>query len=71
MGRAVVKLEVDAERCMGHGRCYTVAPDLLTYDEEGFVSIRGQVIDVPADQLEAAREAERSCPEQAPRLIAD
>jgi ferredoxin len=42
-----VKLTVDAERCMGHGRCYTVAPDLLTYDEEGFVSIRGQVIDVP------------------------
>jgi ferredoxin len=64
-----VKMTVDADRCMGHGRCYTVAPDLLTYDEEGFVTIRGQVIDVPPDQLEAAKEAVESCPEQAPALI--
>jgi ferredoxin len=64
-----VKLTVDADRCMGHGRCYSVAPDLLTYDEEGFVSIRGQTIDVPEDQIEAAREAVESCPEEAPALI--
>ena len=63
-----MKLTVDFDRCMGHGRCYTVAPDLLTYDEEGFVTIRGQTIDVPDDQLEAAREAVESCPEQAPAL---
>jgi ferredoxin len=62
-------MTVDADRCMGHGRCYTVAPDLLTYDEEGFVTIRGEVIDVPPDQLEAANEAVESCPEQAPALI--
>lgn len=66
-----MRLRIDGERCTGHGRCYTVAPDLLTYDEEGFVSIRGQTIDVPEDQLDAAREAEMSCPEQAPRLIPD
>jgi ferredoxin len=71
MGGNGVKLTIDAERCTGHGRCYTVAPDLLTYDEEGFVSIRGHTIDVPEDQLDAAREAEMSCPEQAPRLITD
>jgi ferredoxin len=71
VGGGVVKLTVDADRCMGHGRCYAVAPDLLTYDEEGFVSIRGRVIDVPEDQLDAAREAEMSCPEGAPQLIAD
>ena len=63
-----MKLTVDFDRCMGHGRCYAVAPDLLTYDEEGFVTIRGQTIDVPDDQLEAAREAVESCPEQAPAL---
>jgi len=65
-----MKLTVDAERCTGHGRCYTVAPDLLTYDEEGYVSIRGEVIDVPEDQFDAALEAELSCPEQALRRIA-
>ena len=66
-----MRLTVDADRCMGHGRCYAVAPDLLSYDEEGFVTIRGQVIDVPEDQLEAAREAVESCPEEAVHLIED
>ncbi len=66
-----MKLTVDADRCMGHGRCYTVAPDLLTYDEEGFVTIRGVVIDVPEDQVEQAREAVESCPEQAVVAIED
>ena len=35
-------LSIDADKCMGHGRCYSVAPDLLTDDEEGFVAQRGQ-----------------------------
>ena len=42
---------------------------LLSYDEEGYVTIRGQTIDVPADQVEAAEDAEGTCPEQAIRLI--
>jgi ferredoxin len=60
-----VKLTVDNEMCTGHGRCYTVAPDLLEYDDEGFVSIRGQTIEVPAGQESAARDAALSCPEGA------
>jgi ferredoxin len=66
-----VKLKVDADECMGHGRCYGIAPDLLSYDDEGYVSIRGQTIDVPADQVELAREAEDTCPEGAILLIED
>jgi ferredoxin len=54
---------------MGHGRCYSVAPELLTYDEEGFVTIRGVVLEVPDEQIEAAKEAVESCPEQAPMII--
>jgi ferredoxin len=69
MGGRVVKITVDADRCMGHGRCYSVAPELLTYDEEGFVTIRGVVLEVPDDQIEAAKEAVESCPEQAPMII--
>ena len=64
-----MRLAVDAERCTGHGRCYTVAPDLLAYDDEGYVSIRGGAIDVPTDQVAAAREAASSCPEQAIQLL--
>ena len=67
-----MKLEVNAELCRGHGRCYTVAPDLLEDDDdEGFVTVRGQIIDVPDDQADAARNAAGSCPESAIQLIDD
>ena len=54
---------------MGHGRCYQMAPDLLSYDDEGYVTIRDHTIDVPPDQLEAAEDAEGTCPEQAITLL--
>jgi ferredoxin len=66
-----VRLNIDPAECMGHGRCYRIAPDLLSYDDEGYVSIRGQDIDVPADQIEFAREAEGSCPEGAIIVLDD
>ncbi len=64
-----MRLAVDGKGCMGHGRCYLLAPDLLTDDDEGFVTIRDQTIDVPADQVEAAEEAAGTCPEQAITLL--
>jgi ferredoxin len=66
-----MRLHVDAAECTGHGRCYRIAPDLLSDDDEGYVSIRGQTIDVPADQVELAREVEGTCPEGAIILIED
>jgi ferredoxin len=66
-----VRLAVDGPSCMGHGRCYQVAPDLLTFDDEGYVTIRDATIAVPADQLEAAEDAAGTCPEQAISLIPD
>jgi ferredoxin len=71
MGGEGVKIFIDEDQCTGHGRCYRLAPDLLTYDDEGYVTIRGQAIDVPQDQVEFAQEAEGTCPEGAIRLIAD
>lgn len=59
------KLSVDENRCTGHGRCYTVAPDLLSDDEEGFVTLRGASMDVDDAQLADAAEAEAACPERA------
>ena len=64
-----MKITVDGAQCMGHGRCYRIAPDLLTYDDEGYVTIRDQVLEVPEDQVEAAEEAEATCPEEAISLI--
>ena len=66
-----MKMSVDGEQCMGHGRCYRLLPDLLSYDDEGYVTIRGETIEVPEHLHELAEEAEGTCPEGAIRLIAD
>ena len=49
--------------CQGHGRCYTLAPQLLSSDDEG------DPIDVPDDLRELAEEVEGTCPESAISLI--
>jgi ferredoxin len=64
-----MKLIIDGASCMGHGRCYRIAPDLLTYDDEGYPQIRDELIDVPDDQVEAAEDAAGTCPEEAISLI--
>jgi len=66
-----MKLTIDAGLCRGHGRCYNLAEDLLTDDDEGFVTARGQIVDVPEDQEEDARNAAASCPEGAITLLED
>jgi ferredoxin len=59
-------IEADADRCTGHARCYLfAAPDLLTEDDEGFVSLRGHRMVVPTEQIQAANAAQVSCPERA------
>ena len=58
------KLRIDPKRCVGHGRCYDVAPALFAPgDDEG----RARVLaaEVSDDQLELARLAVNSCPEAA------
>ncbi len=64
-----MRLKVDADQCTGHGRCYTLAPQLLAPDDEGYVTIRGGEIDVPPDLLGLADEIAGTCPEGAITLI--
>jgi ferredoxin len=60
-----VYILIDADRCMGHGRCYSVADGLLSDDEEGFVAQRGQCWEVPDGLLAQAEDAVDACPEGA------
>jgi ferredoxin len=64
-------MAVDGEQCMGHGRCYRLLPELLSCDDEGFVTIRDQSIEIPDELLDLAEEAEGSCPEGAISLITE
>jgi ferredoxin len=58
-------LSVDENRCTGHGRCYTVSPDLLSDDEEGYVTLRGSSMEIGDSQLASAERAVAACPERA------
>jgi ferredoxin len=58
-------LRINPDKCTGHGRCYSVAPDLLSDDEQGFVAERGTDVIVPENLLDQAYEAENACPELA------
>jgi len=62
----VTQVCVDADRCEGHGRCYTLAPDVFDADEVGHAVV---LVENVAGDLEAqAVEAEKNCPEAAIKL---
>jgi len=59
-----VKVQIDPERCQGHGRCYDLAPSLFGDDEEGYGQVLGDGT-VSPDQERNARLAVVNCPEHA------
>jgi ferredoxin len=59
----VSRVCVDADRCEGHGRCYTLAPDVFDADEVGHAVVL--VENVSGDLEPQAIEAEKNCPEAA------
>jgi ferredoxin len=65
---ALVKLQIEADLCQGHGRCYDLAPGLFGEDEEGYGKVLADGV-VPLGNEQDARRAELNCPEQAIRLI--
>ncbi len=64
-----MKLQISTA-CQGHGRCYTLAPQMLSSDDEGYVTIAGgDPIDVPEELVELAGDVQGTCPENAISLI--
>jgi ferredoxin len=59
-----VKIQIDPERCQGHGRCYDLAPSLFGDDEEGYGQVLGDGTVSPEQEREA-RLAVVNCPEHA------
>lgn len=61
-------VSVDADRCTGHGRCYSLAPDVFDADEVGHAIV---LIGDVSGELEAqAKTGEQNCPEGAITLSA-
>lgn len=62
-----LKVQVVAERCQGHNRCYAIAPELFEIDDYGNARAKGDGR-VPPALEEKARLAVKNCPEHAVRL---
>jgi ferredoxin len=60
-----MKVKVVGELCTGHGRCWTLAPEVYDADESGFNGGADTVIDVDPEQEAAALVGVRNCPEGA------
>jgi ferredoxin len=59
----MVRVRVDADLCVGHGRCYALAPEVFGADEFGHAIVLEENL---AAALEAqARMGAENCPEQA------
>ena len=59
-----MRLTIDAEMCTGHGRCYTLSPQLLSDDEEALSPSEARR-STSRRSRGAARDAALSCPEGA------
>lgn len=65
-----MKVHVDQARCQGHGRCYSLSPELFEPDDIGNGVERNDGV-VPADLEAAARRAAANCPELAIDVVED
>jgi ferredoxin len=59
-----MKLSVNPDLCVGHGRCYALHPSLFEPDETGYSSATKSEVDTD-DEIAAARSAVAECPEVA------
>jgi len=58
-----MKVRVEQKICVGHGRCYELAPDVYGEDERGHCAILRE--EIPPELEEQARKGEANCPEGA------
>lgn len=59
----MTRVVVDADRCTGHGRCYSLAPHVFDADEVGHCVVL--VEDVSGELESQAKTGEQNCPEGA------
>jgi ferredoxin len=60
-------IHVDLSRCVGHGKCYMIAPELMEpFDDEGHSRFHGKPVqDGDRTAVARAENAIDSCPERA------
>jgi ferredoxin len=61
-----LRIILDTEACVGHGRCYSLAPDVYAADDVGHCELL--LVEVPPALEAQARLGVDNCPERALRL---
>ena len=59
-----MRVSVDEGLCSGHARCWSLAPEVFTIDDNGYCNI-GEGKRVAPEHEEQARIGVRACPERA------
>lgn len=59
----MTRVSVDPDRCVGHGRCYSLAPDIYDADDVGHAIVR--IEDVSGERERHAVSGAQNCPEEA------
>lgn len=68
--QAKIRLHVDPDKCQGHSRCKSLAPELFELDEYGNAREVGDGA-VPDELVEKAYLAKSNCPELAIDITED
>lgn len=63
-----MKICVDADKCEGHNRCYSLAPELFEVDDYGIAQARNDGV-VPEGMEDKADLAIANCPEFAITIV--
>jgi ferredoxin len=67
-----MRVVLDSDRCVGHGRCYALAPEVYDADDEGHCLMQfGPDDAIPTDLEAKARLGAANCPEQALTVVED
>ena len=66
---AQLTVEVDLKLCSGHGRCYSLCPEIFGEDAAGYALLKRS--DIPKDLESKVRHAAENCPERAIALKAN
>ncbi len=59
-----MRVQIAADKCQGHNRCYALAPELFDVDDYGMALVVGDGT-VPPELEDKARLAVANCPEYA------
>ena len=64
-----MRVTVDTDRCVGHGRCYVLAADVFESDDYGHSEVIAGTVEEGSDLARQAQIAVENCPERAIKIM--